>query len=125
MLTLIPVAVGTVAALISSVQFIPQVLHTVRQRHDAHALAGVSIPTFLMLATSTGLWLTYGILKHDPIITAPNVVAFAGVVVVLTIVIRARRRNPSPQANPADLTSQSGRSGQMAPGSQPDAETAP
>ena len=99
MLTLITVAVGSTAALIGSVQFIPQVIHTIRQRHDAHALAGVSILTFLMLATSTGLWLAYGILKRDPIIAAPNVLTLAGAVIVLTVVGRARRRDTVPQAD--------------------------
>lgn len=88
---IVTVAVGSIAALIGSIQFIPQVVHTIRQRHDAHALAGVSIPTFLMLAVSTGLWLTYGILERDPIVAAPNILTLLGAVTVLTIAIRARR----------------------------------
>ena len=104
MLTLLTVAVGAVAALIGSVQFIPQVLHTIRQRHDAPALAGISIPTFLMLATSTGLWLAYGILKRDPNIAAPNVVALAGAVIVLTVVGRARRHGSGLHVDPVDPT---------------------
>jgi uncharacterized protein with PQ loop repeat len=101
-LTLITVAVGSTAALIGSVQFIPQVIHTIRQRHDAHALAGVSIPTFAMIALATTLWLTYGILKRDPVLIAPNVIAATGTGIVLAITLRARRRSDTHAAPTQD-----------------------
>lgn len=89
---MIAVLVGATAALIGSVQFVPQVVHTIRQRHDPQALAGVSVPTFVMLAVSTTLWLAYGVFKRDPIIMAPNVLTVCGAGVILIIVGRARRR---------------------------------
>lgn len=76
-------AIGSVAALLTTIAFIPQVIHSYKTRD----LSGVSLPMYSIFTTGVGLWLVYGFLKHDwPLIMA-NAVTFclAGVVLVLKL----------------------------------------
>ena len=49
---------------------------------------GVSVPTFVIIAISLGLWLTYGILKNSIAIIAANIFAL---IMILMIAIGAYR----------------------------------
>lgn len=83
-------SVGWLAALASTVMFLPQVLRTWRQRHNADELAGVSVVAFSLIMASGALWLVYGALRHDPVIIATNVIMVLTALVTVTIVVRGR-----------------------------------
>ena len=56
---------GFVAGLLTTVAFVPQVTHIWKSR----SARDVSLPAFTTFAVGVGLWLVYGILRHElPII---------------------------------------------------------
>lgn len=75
--------IGSVAALLTTIAFVPQVIHSFKTRD----LSGVSLPMYTIFTTGVGLWLVYGFLKQDwPLILA-NAVTFclAGLVLILKL----------------------------------------
>lgn len=75
--------IGSLAAFLTTVCFIPQVLLVVRKRQTA----GISLTMYLLFATGLALWLTYGILIHSwPIIIANSVtLCLAAVIIVMKV----------------------------------------
>ena len=49
---------------------------------------GISVPTFVVIAISLGLWLTYGVLKNSIAIIVANILALT---MILSIAIGASR----------------------------------
>lgn len=75
--------IGTVAAICTTVAFVPQVVHSWRSRD----LSGISLPMYATFTCGVFLWLIYGIINVDwPIIMA-NAITFvlAGVVLFLKL----------------------------------------
>lgn len=60
---------GALAVVSAAVVNLPQM---VRALTDRHRLAGVSVPTYLLVAAASACWLTYGVLVHDPLVSAPH-----------------------------------------------------
>jgi MtN3 and saliva related transmembrane protein len=62
--------VGLVAALLTTVAFLPQVIHTIRTRstHD------ISLRMYSLYTVGIFLWLIYGLLLHDMPLIAANAV---------------------------------------------------
>ena len=59
--------VGTIAAVFTTVAFIPQAYHSYKTRD----LSGVSLPMYSIFTLGVALWLTYGLLLVDwPLIIA-------------------------------------------------------
>jgi MtN3 and saliva related transmembrane protein len=64
--------VGLVAALLTTVAFLPQVIHTIRTRstHD------ISLRMYSLYTVGIFLWLIYGLLLHDMPLIVANIVTF-------------------------------------------------
>jgi MtN3 and saliva related transmembrane protein len=72
-------ALGLVAAALTTLSFLPQVIKTWR----AQSAEDLSIGTFSMLCTGVLCWLIYGLLIEDLPIIVSNVVTFVLVAAVL------------------------------------------
>jgi MtN3 and saliva related transmembrane protein len=75
--------VGLLAAFLTTVAFLPQVIHTIRTRstHD------ISLPMYSLYTVGIFLWLVYGLFLHDVPLIAANVVTFllSGTVLALKL----------------------------------------
>lgn len=80
--------IGTIAATLTTLAFIPQAIHSYKTRD----LSGISLPMYSIFTAGVAMWLIYGLLKHDwPIIIANAItVCLAGMVMVLKIKACAR-----------------------------------
>jgi len=80
--TMTPVTIiGSLAALLTTVAYVPQAYQTIRTR-DTSAL---SLPTFLMLFVGTCLWGTYAVLIHDIPILLTNLISGGLATIILYI----------------------------------------
>jgi MtN3 and saliva related transmembrane protein len=75
---------GTVAAILTTVSFVPQALRIVRTR-DTHSL---SLPMYLVFTTGVGFWLGYGlVLGSWPMIVA-NAITLLLAATILVLKLR-------------------------------------
>ncbi|MDD3649974.1 SemiSWEET transporter [Immundisolibacter sp.] len=76
-------AVGLLAALLTTVAFLPQVLHTLATRDTR----GISLRMYVIFVAGVLLWLVYGLLTRDlPLILANAVtLALAGTILYLKL----------------------------------------
>ncbi len=81
--------IGSVAALLTSFGFAPQVVKMWRTR----AVRDVSPITFLQFIVGSALWMLYGVNARDPIIIAANVVSLVIVLAGLLLYLRFARAN--------------------------------
>jgi MtN3 and saliva related transmembrane protein len=82
---------GFVAAILTTLSFLPQALRIRRQR----SAADVSLVMYLMMLTGQALWLIYGVLFDSPSLIAANVVGISlvGWVLVMKLAhLRQQRR---------------------------------
>ncbi|MGH8641666.1 MAG: SemiSWEET transporter [Burkholderiales bacterium] len=78
--------IGYLAATLTTIAFIPQVLHTWRQR----SASGISLGMYIIFTIGIALWLLYGMLLGAwPIIIA-NAVTLVLTTFVLVLAIRYR-----------------------------------
>lgn len=79
---------GFVAAILTTLSFLPQALriHRLRSADD------VSLTMYLMMVTGQGLWLAYGIVIASPSMIGANVVAMSLVMWVLIMKLRHLRQ---------------------------------
>jgi uncharacterized protein with PQ loop repeat len=75
---------GLVAVVVGSSAFLPQA-HLALTQDD---LSGVSVPTYLLIASSTVFWFGFGVLEADPIVIVPSLLIGP---VALLIALRAHR----------------------------------
>jgi MtN3 and saliva related transmembrane protein len=82
---------GYIAASLTTVSFLPQALGSVRTgRTD-----GLSLPMYALFSAGVALWLAYGVAVQSwPVILA-NLVTLGFAIVILTLIIRNRRRSIS------------------------------
>lgn len=75
--------IGSIAAVCTTVAFVPQVIKSWRTRD----LSGISLPMYTIFTLGVVLWLVYGILIGDwPVIIANAITALlAGVVLLLKL----------------------------------------
>jgi MtN3 and saliva related transmembrane protein len=75
--------IGLIAATLTTVSFLPQVIHTwkTKQTHD------ISLVMYTIITTGVFMWLVYGLLIGDLPIIAANIVTFilAGSVLILKL----------------------------------------
>lgn len=65
-----PIAIaGTLAVVVSLIQFVPQAVRVHRV-----GMAGVSLGTWATFSATTAAWLSYGVVAHQPSLTAVNLV---------------------------------------------------
>ncbi|MGN6149966.1 MAG: SemiSWEET transporter [Rhizomicrobium sp.] len=76
--------VGIVAAVLTTVAFLPQVIHTIRTRstHD------ISLRMYSLYTVGIFLWLIYGLLLHDVPLIAANIVTFLLSGTILSLKLR-------------------------------------
>jgi MtN3 and saliva related transmembrane protein len=76
--------VGIVAAVLTTLAFLPQVIHTIRTRstHD------ISLRMYSLYTVGIFLWLIYGLLLHDVPLIAANVVTFVLSGTILSLKLR-------------------------------------
>lgn len=88
---LIVEVIGGVAAVLTTIAFVPQVVKSWRTR----STRDVSLGMFLILSTGMSLWLVYGILLGSLPLIVANVVtlALAGTMIVLKL-----RGEPEPES---------------------------
>lgn len=75
---------GLLAGTLTTVAFLPQVLHTIRTRDTR----GISLWTYLLFCAGVALWLAYGLLTADRPIILANVVTLALAGTVLAMKLR-------------------------------------
>lgn len=82
-MSILNTCIGSIAAVCTTVAFIPQVLHSWRTRD----LSGISLPMYTIFTSGVVLWLIYGLLIGDwPVILANAVTALlAGIVLCLKL----------------------------------------
>lgn len=86
----LPEAVGYLAAVLTTVSFVPQVWHTWRTRD----VAGISLGMYTVFAAGVFLWLVYGLLLDAwPIIVA-NAITLALAVAILAMKLKWGREGP-------------------------------
>jgi len=78
--------VGYVAAILTTIAFVPQVLTSLRTRD----LSGVSLPMYSIFTAGVAMWLAYGVMLGSwPIIVANAItLAPSGTVLVLKVMHR-------------------------------------
>lgn len=83
---------GFVAAILTTLSFLPQALRIRRQR----SAADVSLAMYLMMAAGQALWLAYGFVIDSPSLIAANVVGISLVAWVLAMKFRDLRNHSRP-----------------------------
>lgn len=87
-------AIGTLAAVLTTVSFVPQAWRTWRTRN----VAGISLGMYTTFALGVALWLVYGILLGAwPIIVA-NAITLTLALMILGMCLRYGRRRAGPPA---------------------------
>ena len=77
---------GYLAALLTTLAFVPQAWQTFRTRD----VSGISLPMYFVFSTGVALWLAYGILLRAWPIVAANAVTLALAVAILVMKVRYR-----------------------------------
>lgn len=78
--------IGTLAAILTTSSFVPQVLHTLRTRD----VSGISLGMYSAFTCGVALWLVYGVMVMSwPIIIA-NIITVSLATVVLALKIKHR-----------------------------------
>jgi len=73
--------VGSIAATLTTLAFLPQAIQSYRTRD----LSGISLPMYSIFTAGVAMWLVYGVLKKDwPIIIA-NIITVALSAMILTL----------------------------------------
>lgn len=77
-------------------QFLPQARRTVRHRHDAIAMRGLSVWTWAIATTQGAAWIVYGFANELWAIAIPNLV----ITPVCALILLARLRHRGRAAQP-------------------------
>jgi len=80
-------AIGTLAALLTSFAFVPQVVKMARTK----SVKDVSFQMIVQLTVGVMLWLAYGVHLREWVVTCANIVALATLLPGLVIYIRCSR----------------------------------
>ncbi len=78
--------IGTVAATLTTVSFVPQALKTFRTRD----VSGISLGMYSLFATGVALWLVYGLMLGEAPIYVANAITLALALAVLVMKLRYR-----------------------------------
>jgi uncharacterized protein with PQ loop repeat len=83
---------GWAAVVTAAVVNLPQM---VRVLTDRDRLAGVSVLTYLLIASASACWLAYGFLVRQPLISAPHFLLLPTAIVTAWIAARQHRHMSS------------------------------
>lgn len=78
--------IGYLAASLTTLSFLPQAIKVITTRNTQ----GISILMYCMFVTGLALWLTYGLLVNDAIISLANFMTLVFAVPILIIKFRTR-----------------------------------
>jgi MtN3 and saliva related transmembrane protein len=78
--------IGTIAATLTTLSFMPQVLHTLRTKD----VSGISLGMYTVFTVGVTLWLVYGILLGELPIIIANAITVALASTILWMKIRYR-----------------------------------
>ncbi|MEE9331168.1 MAG: lipid-A-disaccharide synthase N-terminal domain-containing protein [Methylophilaceae bacterium] len=76
--------VGTIAATLTTLAFIPQAYHSYKTRD----MSGISLPMYTVFTLGVAMWLAYGILRQDPPIIVANIITLALSLMILVLKIK-------------------------------------
>lgn len=89
---------GWLSVVAAAVVNLPQMI---RAMTDRNRLAGVSVPAYLLISAASACWLVYGILVHEPLITAPHLLLLPSALVTAWIAWRSRQARRTGEPTPA------------------------
>lgn len=78
--------VGTIAAILTTSSFLPQVIHTFRSK-DAR---GISLGMYMVFITGVSCWLIYGLLLRAWPIVVANAITISFAMAILVMKLRYR-----------------------------------
>lgn len=76
--------IGSIAATITTLCWVPQAIKVIRTRETA----AISLTMYLMLAVGVSLWLAYGVLIHSWPLIGANAVTLLPVLAILAMKLR-------------------------------------
>lgn len=74
-----PEIIGLIGGTLSCITFVPQIFKTWKSK----SVKDISVSTFLIVVTSTIVWIGYGILKDSISVILTNIVVFFTAVIML------------------------------------------
>lgn len=80
--------VGSMAGLLTTVSFLPQVIKTWRSR----SANDISLGMFLLFSLGVALWLAYGVMLHSTPIIASNLVTLVLATSIILMKLRFNKR---------------------------------
>lgn len=83
MMTTITTSIGLIAAVCTTIAFIPQAIKIIRTRDSS----SISVSMYLIFSFGVGMWLVYGVLTWNIPIIFANTVTFALCCFILFIVV--------------------------------------
>ena len=81
-------ALGSLAAFLTTIANVPQVIKCFR----TGKAGDLSFKMLLALSGGFALWLAYGLLREDMIITSANAISLVLVIILIAFKLRERRR---------------------------------
>lgn len=91
---------GAIAVAVGATGIVPQVIRAAKSSH----LVGISVVTFIMVATMSASWGIYGVMINDPYVALPNVVIVPSALFIALRAIQSHRRygsSTTAEATPA------------------------
>lgn len=79
--------VGCLAASLTMLGFIPQVLKMWRTK----SVKDISLPTFIQISVGASLWILYGIHIRDLIVIAANIVTLTTLILAITLYLQYKK----------------------------------
>lgn len=79
---------GAIAVVVGATGIIPQVIRAAKTSH----LVGISVVTFIMVATMSASWGIYGAMINDPYVALPNVVIVPSALFISMRAIQSHKR---------------------------------
>ncbi|MDR3735069.1 MAG: SemiSWEET transporter [Acidobacteriaceae bacterium] len=76
--------IGYVAAVCTTISFLPQLVRVLKLR----SARDISLGMFILFSTGTALWLTYGILSHSWPVAGANLVTFGLSIAILILKLK-------------------------------------
>jgi MtN3 and saliva related transmembrane protein len=78
--------IGYIAAFLTTLSYLPQVIKTIKTRNTS----GISLLMYSMLTAGLFMWMIYGILLKNVVITSANLITLVFAIIVLVIKIRKK-----------------------------------
>jgi len=91
---------GAIAVGVGATGIVPQVIRAAKTSH----LVGISVVTFIMVATMSASWGIYGVMISDPYVALPNVVIVPSAIFISIRAIQSHKRygsSTTAEATPA------------------------